>query len=86
VLFRSPHTLPKLLAAGLRASVNSDDPAYFGGYVNENFRQVFASLPLTAADTYTLLRNSLESSFQPAAEQARNIERLDELFENWGRE
>jgi adenosine deaminase len=41
---------------------------------------VFASLPLTAADAYTLLRNSLESSFQPAAEQARNIERLDELF------
>jgi adenosine deaminase len=80
------HNLPKLLAAGLRASVNSDDPAYFGGYVNENFQHVFASLPLTAADAYTLLRNSLESSFQPAAEQARHVERLDELFENWGRE
>jgi adenosine deaminase len=74
------HNLPKLLAAGLRASVNSDDPAYFGGYVNENFRQVFAHLPLSAADAYTLLRNSLESSFQPAAEQNRHVSRLDELF------
>jgi len=74
------HTLPQLLAAGLRASVHSDDPAYFGGYVNENLCQSFASLPLTAADAYTLLRNSLESSFQRAAEQARHVERLNELF------
>ena len=81
------HNLPKLLAAGLRASVHSDDPAYFGGFVNENYRQAFASLPLTAADAYTLLRNSLESSFQDAAEQARNIDRLDQLFsEKWGRD
>jgi adenosine deaminase len=74
------HNLPKLLAAGLRASVHSDDPAYFGGFVNENLRQSLASLPLTAVDAYTLLRNSLESSFQAPAEQARNVERLDELF------
>ncbi len=74
------HNLPKLLAAGLRASVHSDDPAYFGGFINENLRQAFAHLPLTAADAYTLLRNSLESSFEPPAEQARHVERLDELF------
>jgi len=74
------HSLPKLLAAGLRASVNSDDPAYFGGYLNENLRQSFASLPLSVADAYTLLRNSLESSFQDSAEQARHVDRLDDLF------
>jgi len=74
------HNLPKLLAAGLRASVHSDDPAYFGGSLNENLRQSFANLPLTAADAYTLLRNSLESSFQPEAEQARHVERLNEVF------
>ena len=74
------HNLPKLLAAGLRASVNSDDPAYFGGYVNENFRRVFASLPLSAVDAYTLLRNSLESSFMAAGEKARHVERLEEVF------
>jgi hypothetical protein len=70
------HNLVQLLRAGLKVTINSDDPAYFGGYVNENFQHVFASLPLTAADAYTLLRNSLESSFQPAAEQARHVERL----------
>ena len=74
------HSLPKMLAAGLRASVHSDDPAYFGGSVNENLRQSFMSLPLTAVDAYTLLRNSLESSFQEPAEQARNVDWLDELF------
>jgi len=74
------HNLPKLLAAGLRASVHSDDPAYFGGFVNDNYLQAFASLPLTAADAYTLLQNSLESSFQDAAEQARHVDRLNEVF------
>jgi adenosine deaminase len=74
------HNLPELLAAGLRASVNSDDPAYFGGYLNENLHQSFASLPLTAVDAYTLLRNSLESSFQNVGEQTRHVERLTEVF------
>lgn len=74
------HNLPKLLAAGLRASVHSDDPAYFGGFVNETLRQVFAHLPLTAADAYTLLRNGLESSFQSQTEKVRHVGRLDELF------
>jgi adenosine deaminase len=74
------HNLPKLLAAGLRASVHSDDPAYFGGFVNENLRQAFESMPLTAADAYSLLRNGLESSFQAHSEQARHVDRLDELF------
>ncbi|NBT13660.1 MAG: adenosine deaminase [Planctomycetia bacterium] len=74
------HPLPRMLDAGLRASVHSDDPAYFGGYVNENLRACCESLPLTAAHAYTLLRNSLESSFLDAAEIARHVTRLDEVF------
>jgi len=74
------HNLPALLAAGLRASVNSDDPAYFGGYLGDNFRGVLGSLPLSAADAYRLLRNSLESSFLEPSEIARHVERLDEVF------
>jgi adenosine deaminase len=74
------HTLPALLAAGLRASVNSDDPAYFGGYVGDNFRGLLGSLPLTAADAYRLVRNSLESSFLEPSAIARHVERLDEVF------
>src|SRR4029453_17092365 len=57
------HPLRTLLAKGLRATVNSDDPAYFGGYVNENFAQSFAALPLDAEDAYALARNSFRASF-----------------------
>jgi len=74
------HNLPALLAAGLRASVHSDDPAYFGGYVNDNLRGVVTTLPLSAADAYRLLRNSLESSFLEPSEIAPHVARLDELF------
>jgi adenine deaminase len=74
------HNLPTLLAAGLKASVNSDDPAYFGGYVGDNLRGVVETLPLAAADAYQLLRNSLESSFLEPSEIARHVDQLDEVF------
>jgi len=74
------HNLPRLLAAGLRASVNSDDPAYFGGYVNDNLLDTFSALPLTVADARALLRNSIESSFLEPSEQAGHLDRLDDLF------
>lgn len=74
------HPLPRLLAAGLRASVHSDDPAYFGGYVNQNLGASCEALHLTAADAYTLLRNSLESSFLEPTDVARHVERLNEVF------
>ncbi|MFN9373696.1 MAG: adenosine deaminase [Planctomycetaceae bacterium] len=74
------HNLPRLLGAGLRASVHSDDPAYFGGYVNDNLRESLGALPLTRHDAYTLLRNSLESSFLEPSEKAPHLDRLDELF------
>jgi adenosine deaminase len=77
------HTLGQLLDAGIAATVNSDDPAYFGGYINENFTQTFAALPLNAGHAYTLARNSFEASFlQPSAKQAC-IAQLDEAFENF---
>ena len=74
------HNLPRLLEAGLRASVHSDDPAYFGGYVNDNLRGCLAALPLTRQDAHTLLRNSLESSFLEPSEKAPHLDRLEELF------
>lgn len=74
------HNLPQLLAAGLRASVHSDDPAYFGGYVNRNLCDSCSALRLSAADAYMLLRNSLESSFLEPSEIASHVDRLDELF------
>jgi adenosine deaminase len=57
------HPLPRMLAEGLRVTVNSDDPAYFGGYAEDNFAAVRAALPLTEEDERTLARNSFLAAF-----------------------
>ncbi|MEO8312545.1 MAG: adenosine deaminase, partial [Caldimonas sp.] len=76
------HNLADLLRAGIRATINSDDPAYFGGYVNENFIATFAALPqLGAADAYALARNSFDASFAPAPSKLRWRAELDRVFE-----
>ena len=74
------HNLGVLLDAGLVAMVNSDDPAYFGGYMNDNFVQTFAATGLTARHAYQLARNSFEASFVDEATKAGWIARLDEVF------
>jgi adenine deaminase len=75
------HNLPALLDAGLRATVNSDDPAYFGGYINQNFVSTFEALPqLSARHAWQLARNSFDASFAPAADKARWSAQLDALF------
>jgi adenosine deaminase len=75
------HPLRTLLAKGLCATVSSDDPAYFGGYVNANFVQAFAALPLDAEDAYTLARNSFTASFADAGAKRRWIDQLDATFD-----
>ncbi|WP_281915603.1 adenosine deaminase [Caldimonas thermodepolymerans] len=75
------HNLATLLERGLCVTVNSDDPAYFGGYVNQNYLEAFAALPqLHAGHAYTLARNSLEASFASDADKARWIAELDAVF------
>ncbi|MCC6195562.1 MAG: adenosine deaminase [Burkholderiales bacterium] len=74
------HPLKALLDAGLCATVNSDDPAYFGGYVGANFEKTFAALPLAARDAYALARNSFTASFASAERKARWIAALDAAF------
>jgi adenosine deaminase len=75
------HNLKALLEAGLRVTVNSDDPAYFGGYINQNFVDAFAALPeLTRADAYTLAQNSFEASFASVSQKAAWTRQLDEVF------
>jgi adenosine deaminase len=75
------HNLPALLAAGLAATVNSDDPAYFGGYVNDNLVQTFEALPdLGAREAYQVLRNSIEGAFVDDEDKALWIEELDTVF------
>ena len=74
------HNLKQLLALGLKVTVNSDDPAYFGGYLNQNYLETFAALNLGAFDAYTLARNSFEASFAPEADKAAWIDQLDAAF------
>lgn len=77
------HNLPRLLAAGLKVMINSDDPAYFGGYVNENYTQLFAATGMGASEAYQLARNSLEASFASEAQKQEWIARLDEVFREY---
>ncbi|MCB9684649.1 MAG: adenosine deaminase [Alphaproteobacteria bacterium] len=59
------HVLGRMLARGVRVTVNSDDPAYFGGYVAENFARTAEALHLGHAELATLAKNSFEASFLP---------------------
>ncbi len=71
------HPLKRMLDAGLLVTVNSDDPAYFGGYVGENFAAVADALDLSDADLVRLARNSFEASFLSAGERAAYLARVD---------
>lgn len=70
------HPLPAMLEAGLLVSINSDDPAYFGGYVADNFHAAREALDLDDATLIDLARNSITSSF---LDDARKRPLLDEL-------
>ena len=74
------HNLKQLLDAGLAATINSDDPAYFGGYINDNFTQTFAATGMTTQHAYTLARNSFEASFIDLTTKLSYIDRLDTCF------
>ena len=63
------HPLPEMLKQGLHVTINSDDPAYFGGYVNENYRQLTHAVGLTREQLTLLARNRLEGSFLNSAEK-----------------
>lgn len=71
------HNIARLLRAGLHVTVNSDDPPYFGGYLNENYRQCAAALDLSADELITLARNSITAAFLPQAEKAAHLARID---------
>jgi len=74
------HSLKRLLERGLCVTVNSDDPAYFGGYVAANYLAAYRALDLSRADIVQLASNSFEASFLPQAQKAawlRKVRRFD---------
>ena len=77
------HNLRQLLDAGLCVTVNSDDPAYFGGYINDNFTQVFAATGMTARHAYQLASNSFEASFASDADKRVWQHRLKDAFDRF---
>ena len=74
------HNLKRLLEAGLCATINSDDPAYFGGYIGENFLRSQQALDLDANDIHTLAKNAFTASFLNDAEKKRYIAELDQVM------
>lgn len=75
------HNLATLLDAGLCVTVNSDDPAYFGGYINQNFIEAFDALPqLNGAHAYQLAANSFEASFVSPEHKLYWLEALERTF------
>jgi adenosine deaminase len=72
------HNLLQLLEAGLCVTVNSDDPAYFGGYLNENFLALRQDLDLTREQALHLVKNGFKASFLSQAEAQRQLQAVDE--------
>ena len=73
------HNILELLERGVKVTINSDDPAYFGGYMTENFIAVADALNMSKAQALQLAQNSFAASFLPAAEKARWVNELQNL-------
>jgi adenosine deaminase len=63
------HNFAKLLRKGVAVTINSDDPAYFGGYIGENYRQTAAALDLTEKELVTVAENAVHAAFLPSAQK-----------------
>ena len=73
------HNLKRLLDAGVRVLINSDDPAYFGGYIGQNYVETAEALALTRDEVVTIARNSIEATFLDDAAKAELLAEIDEV-------
>jgi len=74
------HSLKKMMDLGIKTTINSDDPAYFGGQVNQNYIDTQKALDLTKEDLYQLAKNSFQYSFLPENEKTNYIKELDAYY------
>ena len=74
------HNIKELLDYGLNITVNSDDPAYFKGYINQNFINISENLPLTEDDIITLVKNSFRASFISDELKQQYLDRVDQAI------
>ena len=77
------YPLRKMLENGMLVMINSDDPAYFGGYVVDNFLALDEALDLTPHEIHLLARNSFVASFLSEKEQSDYLNRVDHFYRNW---
>jgi adenine deaminase len=78
------HPLRRLMDKGVLVTVNSDDPAYFGGYVNQNYVAISAALALARGDIATIVRNGIKASLMTAAEQDKALADVDRVLAEGG--
>ena len=71
------HPVPEMLRRGLHVTLNSDDPAYFGGYVNDNYRALARAVGLTRGQMTRIAKNSFEGSFLDESEKAARIAEVE---------
>ncbi len=79
------HNILDMLEQGLKVTVNSDDPAYFGGFLNDNFLALYTDLQMTQGHAVQLVRNSFDASFVGAAQKTRMHHLLDDYLAKYGR-
>ncbi len=77
------HNFRQLLEAGLCVTINSDDPAYFGGYMNDNYLQTQAALELSAEDVIAVTRNAFNAAFIDDALRQSHLADIDQLAAEW---
>jgi adenosine deaminase len=76
------HPMLQLMEAGLMVTINSDDPAYFGGYINENYIQIAAALNLSKKQITELAKNSFKASFLSDVEKEKLINQVEDYYQN----
>jgi adenine deaminase len=79
------HPLRRMLESDLAVTLNSDDPAYFGGYVNDNYRAVTAALGLSQRDIVAIARNSFTAAIMPEDARRAALARFDAVVAEFGR-
>ena len=77
------HNFKQMLNLGLYVTINSDDPAYFGGYIEENYRAVYAAHGLGFQDIHKIARNAFKASFLAQAEKQKYLHELDEFVSDF---
>jgi adenosine deaminase len=74
------HPLRRMMDAGLKVTINSDDPAYFGGYMNENFTSVGKALGLSVEELTAVARNGFDASFMPVQAKQAGLTAFDQAI------